>query len=53
MKSPIKPYVPIGDDVQGWKITLPSAKKYGYTRAESYKCTIDDEGGIHFIPVRT
>ena len=40
-------YRPIGDDRQGWKITIPvKIKKF-----KLYKCVVKDDGTLIYVPI--
>ena len=41
-------YKPIGDDKQGFKLTLPARVQ----RADLYKCTVNDDGSLLYVPVK-
>ena len=42
-------YKPIGDDKQGYKLTIPAIVK----RADIYRFTYQEDGTLIYTPVRT
>ena len=42
-------YKPIGDEKQGFKLTIPARAK----KSDLYKCTVNEDGSLLYVPVVT